>query len=387
MNKTLRISFSLKNAYRVNSILYSLKQIPLIGRLFPETLYQVYGLKIFANILSVIWEVVSVFLGKFLYLALMVIGAGSLYRNVPQEQLFFHILVFLSVIGAFTNTYMFNPSKDKYYAVILMRMDARGYALATYGYAILKIVAGFLPFVLFFGSARNVPVWMCLLIPFFIAGLKLTVAALSLKNYEKTHRAANENLLGKFAWAALAILLASAYGLPAVPLLLPYPVIVTVMLLCVICGLVSLKKIVSFREYRSMYQTLLSSSMRQMDAAKQTVQQQSQKLISSDTDITSSKKGFEYLNELFIRRHQKILWKSSKRIAMVCVFLISAGLLVFSLVPESRKTANELFLTYLPYFVFIMYSINRGTNFTRALFMNCDHSLLTYSFLRSLRLS
>lgn len=382
MNKTLRISFSLKNAYRVNSILYSLKQIPLIGRLFPETLYQVYGLKIFANIISVIWEVVSVFLGKFLYLALMVIGAGSLYRNVPQEQLFFHILVFLSVIGAFTNTYMFNPSKDKYYAVILMRMDARGYALATYGYAILKIVVGFLPFVLFFGSARNVPVWMCLLIPFFIAGLKLTVAALSLKNYEKTHRAANENLLGKFAWAALAILLASAYGLPAVPLLLPYPVIVTVMLLCVICGLVSLKKIVSFREYRSMYQTLLSSSMRQMDAAKQTVQQQSQKLISSDTDITSSKKGFEYLNELFIRRHQKILWKSSKRIAMVCVFLISAGLLVFSLVPESRKTANELFLTYLPYFVFIMYSINRGTNFTRALFMNCDHSLLTYSFFK-----
>ena len=36
MNKTLRISFSLKNAYRVNSILYSLKQIPLIGRLFSE---------------------------------------------------------------------------------------------------------------------------------------------------------------------------------------------------------------------------------------------------------------------------------------------------------------------------------------------------------------
>ena len=37
-------------------------------------------------------------------------------------------------------------------------------------------------------------------------------------------------------------------------------------------------------------------------------------------------------------------------------------------------------MTWLPYFAFIMYLINRGTGFTQALFMNCDHSLLTYSF-------
>ena len=37
-------------------------------------------------------------------------------------------------------------------------------------------------------------------------------------------------------------------------------------------------------------------------------------------------------------------------------------------------------MTWLPYFAFILYLINRGTGFTSALFMNCDHSLLTYSF-------
>ena len=37
-------------------------------------------------------------------------------------------------------------------------------------------------------------------------------------------------------------------------------------------------------------------------------------------------------------------------------------------------------MTWLPYFSFILYLINRGTGFTKALFMNCDHSLLTYSF-------
>ena len=89
MNKTLQISFSLKNTYRVNSILYSLKQIPLIKKLLPESLYKVRGLKICANILSVIWEVVSAFLGKFLYLIIMVIGIGALYETIPQNQLFF----------------------------------------------------------------------------------------------------------------------------------------------------------------------------------------------------------------------------------------------------------------------------------------------------------
>ncbi len=38
------------------------------------------------------------------------------------------------------------------------------------------------------------------------------------------------------------------------------------------------------------------------------------------------------------------------------------------------------------YFVFVMYLINRGTGFTRALFLNCDHSLLTYSFYKQPRM-
>ena len=34
-------SFSLKNTYRVNAILYAIKQIPLIGKLLPDSLYSV----------------------------------------------------------------------------------------------------------------------------------------------------------------------------------------------------------------------------------------------------------------------------------------------------------------------------------------------------------
>ena len=92
MYKTLRLSFSLKNTYRVNSILFGIKQIPLIKKILPDALYSVRGLKIFANILSVIWEIVSMFLGKLLYFVIMICGIGILYRNVPVDQVFLHIL-------------------------------------------------------------------------------------------------------------------------------------------------------------------------------------------------------------------------------------------------------------------------------------------------------
>ena len=150
MNKTLKTSFALKNTYRVNGILFSLKQIPILKKILPATLYQVKGLKYFANVISVIWEVLSTFLGKFLYFLTMVCGIGILYEKVPANQAFLHILLFLTIIGSFANTHLFNPTKDKYYAMFLMRMDAREYTLVNYLYAMIKVVVGFLPFTLLF---------------------------------------------------------------------------------------------------------------------------------------------------------------------------------------------------------------------------------------------
>lgn len=380
MNRTLQISFSLKNTYRVNSILYSLKQIPLLKKLLPQTLYQVRGLKIFANVLSAVWEMISVFLGKLLYFVTMVTGVGFLYKTAAPEQVFFHILLFLTIIGSFANTYLFNPSRDKYYAMILMRMDAKEYALVNYGYALLKVFVGFLLCGLLFGLMQGVAVWQCLLIPFFVVGLKLTMASASLYHYEKTGKTTNENGLSKYAWIGMVLLLAAAYGLPAFGVVVPSAAVTALMLLSLLLGGVALYKIVTFREYREMYQQILAQSMQQMDTAKDKSKQMTQKIISADASITSRRKGFEYLNELFIKRHQKILWKSSKRIAGICLCLIFGILLAFYLAPEIKEKANELLLSFLPYFVFIMYAINRGTGFTKALFMNCDHSLLTYSF-------
>lgn len=382
MNKTLRLSFSIKNTYRVNGILFSLKQIPLLKRLLPATLYKVKGLKIFANILSVLWEIVSAFIGKFLYLATMVWGIGTFYKGLPENEVFLHILLILTVIGSFMKTHLFNPTKDKYYAMILMKMDAREYTLINYIYSMLKIVIGFLPFMIIFGMDRGVPLWLCLILPFCIAGMKLFAAAVTLLDYERRGFGYNEKKLSKYVWGCIALLLVITYAPPAFGLAVPEMASIILFLVCIPLGAIGLKKVLTFRDYYAVNKELLSGLTSQMDntAKTQLTKQTNEKKISADTSITSNRQGFEYLNELFIKRHKKILWNSTKKISYVCAFLVAAVLMIVYLLPEEKSYINKIVMTWLPYFVFIMYAINRGTNFTQALFMNCDHSLLTYSF-------
>lgn len=382
MNKTLKISFSLKNTYRVNTILFSLKQIPILKKLLPATLYKVKGLKVFANIVSVLWEIISVFFGKLLYLFLMVSGPAVLYDKLPTAQVFLHILLFLTIIGGFANTNLFNPSQDKYYAMILMRMDAREYTLVNYIYALLKVVIGFLPFIILFGRDIEIPIWICILLPFAIVGMKLCFSGVILWMDEKKDRNYNESKLNKYQWGAIGLLLIAAYGLPAVGVVLPNAISLLLFFMCIPLGGFGLWKVLTFQDYRAVNQELLRWLNNQMDTPAQIIKEANEKNISADVAITSNRKGFEYLNELFIKRHKKILWNSTKKISYICLFLVAGVQVLLYIRPEVKENLNEMIMTWLPYFAFIMYVINRGTNFTQALFMNCDHSLLTYSFFK-----
>ena len=381
-NNTFRISFSLKNTYRVNSILYGLRQIPLVKRAIPVSLYGIRGIKTFAQILAILWEIISTFLGKALYILLMISGAASLYGDLRQEAVFMHILVCLSVYGAFYNTEMFNPTRDKYYAIMLMRMDAKAYTLVDYGYGILRTAVGFLPMVLFFGLGAGGSLWKCLLLPFSIVGMKLSASAYYLTRYEKSQEAFNAGKPTRFFWISTFVALSAAYGLPARGILLPDMAVNVLLFLPLPAALWAAGKIYSFASYRELCQNLLFQLLNQMDNVKNISRNQSLEAISGDQRISSQKEGFEYLNELFIKRHHRILWKASKRTSVFCLAAVLAGLVACGLAPEVAAALNRIMLTYLPYFAFIMYAINRGTGFTQALFMNCDHSLLTYSFFK-----
>lgn len=376
------ISFRLRNTYKVNTFIYALKSIPGIRKLLPDKLYQSKALKIIGNIISILLEIINIFLGKFLYLLLMIVSLVSLYET-PKNTTFIHILFFLSIIGAFLNTYMFNPTKDKYYAMFIMRMDAKNYSLSNYFYAIIKVFIGFSPFTILFGLLSDVPLWLCFILPLFIASTKIIVSAYSLSLYEKKGIIINENKPVKYIWILTGVFLLLAYGLPYLKITMPIEIAVIIMLVSIFFGLFCLRYLLRFNKYREMYkQVLTSTNMNAVANANQITKETVLSQISIDKKLTSNKKGFAYFNDLFIKRHSKLLLKSAKRVSAASAIVLAIILLITTMNQDIKTSVNNMLLTYLPYFVFIMYLINRGESVTRAMFMNSDHSMLTYAFFR-----
>ena len=385
MLKTFIISFKLQNTYRTNSIIYSIKQLPLIKRILPNSLYKNKGLKIFAGIISILWEIINIFIGKVIYIAAMIFMALSWYKTNNADT-FIHIFTFLTLAGGVLNTYMLNPTKDKYYAIILMNINAREYGLSNYYYQLIKLIVGFLPFTMLFGMIAGVPLWVTIALPFFVLAIKLIVMNYCIYDFKKTHKASNENLPTKFVWGFILVCLLLAYGLPAINITINQTIFLFVFIIAIILGMISLVKIHNFKDYRKMYKQILTQPnvyMQEKTTGTQAIKDISLKQIELDKNYTSNKSGFAYFHDLFVKRHKKILTTAVKKQSVVIVFIIIAMIIGITINDDFKVKTNQIILVYLPYFVFIMYCINRSSSVTTAMFMNCDHSMLTYRIYRT----
>lgn len=384
MINTFWIAFRLQITYRVNTIIYSLKQLPLIKRILPVSLYASKILKTIACIISLLWEIVTIFLYKGLYLALFFI-LPILFSNIDhslQPAFFLNILLFLTIAGAVSNNRLFEPSRDKYYGIILMRLNAAKYTITNYLYELLKIVIGLIGFLIYANIAYHLPLYFCLLVPLAICGAKTISGCYSLYQYQTKGKIRNENSPVKAVWSIIAICCLLAYLPFFTGLVLPLSISIIVLVIMAL-GLIGFIYIYNFSLYRPMYQVLLGHKFSNINAAiKEIADSNYLNSISSDVSITSKKKGYAYFNELFVKRHQKLLWRSAKRITIFTLILLIAAIIALLSFPMIHHQMNKLLINYLPYFVFIIYSFNSGKSVVQAMFRNCDHSMLTYSFYR-----
>ncbi len=383
MLNTFLITFRLRNTYKANSVIWALKGIPLIRKLLPSSLYASRGLKLFANILGGIWEFTFAFLGKAIYLMLIWTQLAIMKANAPDS--FAHVLIFLTLIGGFLNTHIFEPTKDKFYAIFLMRLDAKRYTLTSYVYFLLKMFVGFLGFSLLFGLLAGASVLTCLSIPVYALCVKLCFTALSLDDCKKQSKVYNENKFVPLVWVGVAVFLGLA-ALPYLGFALPQMTLWILTAALLFPTAFAIKYILRFNAYRPIYKELLkpenymgSTGNSAAGAAQQIALQ---KKMTADFSKTSNKSGYKYFNELFMKRHSKLLTRSAKRITLAAVAFFALSALALKLFPDARADVNELCMNYLPYFLFVMYLINRGRTITQAMFMNCDHSMLTYRFYR-----
>lgn len=315
----------------------------------------------------------------------MIFSVLQMYQTNSADT-FLHLFVFLTLCGGVLNTYMLNPTKDKYYAIVLMNIDARKYALSSYYYQLIKLIIGFLPFTILFGTMAKIPLWIQIALPFFVVSIKLIVMNYSLYDFKKTKKASNENIPDKVVWSIVIICLLLAYGLPAINIIVNQEIFLYIFIVTLIIGIYSLIKIHNFKEYKKMYKQILSTSnvyMVENNAGTKAMKENSLKQIELDKSYTSNKSGFAYFHDLFVKRHRKILTKAVKKQSIIIVLIFAVIIIGIQMNSEFKGRINNVLLQYLPYFVFVMYLINRSSTVTQAMFMNCDHSMLTYRIYRT----
>ena len=175
---TLILQLRLHMAYRVNGILYRLR--------FLRLPYENSFAKTLGLVLAVLREIFGILLGKLLYMAVFFAAPLLLIRRELPPELYGHLLVFLTLIGGIFNNNLLNGGRDAYYAVILLRMDARRYTLSAYGYYLLKTAVGFLAAALLVGHLiLRQGLALCLLTPVLVCGVKLLSAGLELRHFHR----------------------------------------------------------------------------------------------------------------------------------------------------------------------------------------------------------
>ena len=384
MLKTLKYTFKLRKTYKTNSVLYVLRQLPFVKKILPPSLSESKVLNFIATLIFLIWEIVAMTYGKVIYYFFGITGIVNLSDTPEASEFFLQTLALFTLVGMVLNVDFLSYRKDKQYALSIFKLNAKEYTLVDLFYSFFKTVVGTMPFILILGPAYNIPLWFCILVPFLVALGKFVYSSFVLKYYDETGEViyAGKKLMSWIIGGGLAFV---TFLLPLFEVKIPVEISMGIMILAGVSGLLCNIKILTYKNYTKINKDMISQSTMAMEKAKNRNNTYVTSTISEDVSVTSNKAGFEYLNDLFVKRHKKLLQKPTNIEAIVVIVLAVLLHGLFLVIGVKRSSMGDLFSRMIPYFSFLVFMLNRGGQYTTALFLNCDRSLLTFSFYKKKR--
>lgn len=384
-------------AMRGNKTLYWLGRIPLIRRLIADSLYADKDSKMTLSVLLWVWRIFKSLFLTLLYVAvlcilplLLVLTPDSLANGFGR---FCWLLLWLSfVAGSLLNPCAVAANPLKYTCVRMMSMDARRFQCWN---ELTYLADYFLTFAITLMAAT------ALLGRGPLPGLLLTVELicahliaewLQVLVYDRTKRP----LYGRVGFTLIVIFggLAAAYA-PAMARDLQthnWLLSVPVLLLFLLGGGSAAFLLARYpRWYRLALDTCTPEKVsvelaqkKQRAAAFRDVQLKDSDLTAEDSCAALS--GWEYLQALFFRRHSRMMYKPLKYILIaIAAVTVLGGVLLALLRSPSISGAFSNITAVLPYFVFVLYTVQSnimGNRITKAMFYNCDVSMLKFGWYR-----
>ncbi len=424
----------LRSIIGYNGLVYALKKIPVIGKHLPDRLYSLTALKVIYWIFHIIKEVSMLFIGKIfglgmIYLAALLLNKGyigyGMAEGISSPNLYASFALFMFIIyalfGLLINTRLFKCTTEKEYLVFMLRMNARTLNNTLFIFDLGKLVIGYLiaGIVAIIGGA---PFWLWLGIPVLAVCIKLFGAGVLAAFYRSKHK--HNKLLKGSTWGLIVRLLLVFMLLPVFMVLVINGYYVPLQYMLIIAAVFVLLGIWGFWELSRFDENLHRRALRdnivrnEIESYKEPDHSKQFKRLKAKGTVKGDKKGFEYLNALFVRRHRTML--VLKAVIFTIVVLLIIALVLFEFIYGyarrfgSDSTWNMLFNNLINFFTGHGYADalhpfdeNAATLFfrdcaskqlllmiiplsiadisfksTQAMYINCDNSLMTFSFFK-----
>ncbi len=383
MIKLLKKSLEIDITYSTNSILYILRQLPVLKDLITKDIYGSRGFKSFIRVVAMIWMFLKSLLFKFFYFFCIFSFVTATFPDAIIKS-YFHIYFVLTVLGIFLNNKLLNMNKKLYISIVLFQMDGTKYLRS------MILWNQFLNFILnsicmfFFGHLLSSPIQYSISLIVLTFFARLIGEALNIWYYQKYHYIWYSNL--KLYWTIVLGLLAVT-ALPGIDIYIPFVGIMITTGCFVLLGSFAFRYLWKIANYKLFIHKISSvtnimDTKNDKDYLRQAMVSVREKDKEIDAKKIEGKKGYDLFNTIFFERHKEILLRSAKKYSVICIGIYIVASYVCLQFPEYHDSMKSFLETKLGWFFLVMYFINRGAIITQAMFFNCDHSMLTYNFYR-----
>ena len=396
MIETLKNIYKINMSNRINFLIYYFKYIPLIGRLLKDTVYKELKIKKIISIFVLISKGVNGFIGSIVYVVIAIgLPIFFLYKDYSTENkysVFVYLLFVLSfMIGAFAISKVLDSSKEKFICVKLMKMRAKDYGISiVFGANIWGFIC-LLPTLIIASKVLGGTIFQGIALAFLITMFRFIGEAFHLFVFEKK----NIILCKKYIFVIIycVLMLAVAYVPVVFHVILPidkYLLNPVVMLIILISGIASISYILNYKLYYKAFNSANKLTELFLDEYKlneikfEDVKIDEKEFEKSELNskLFDNKEGYEYLNAIFFKRHKKLLYKPMFIELIIIVILFAISFIAQIIVPSFMHKFFEGIYNIFPGLVFIMYMLSNSKRITKAMFYNCDISLLRYGFYR-----
>ena len=379
--KTLQIDV----AYSVNSFIYILRRLPILGDLFTDDVYQSKVIKSIVALFGSLFSLARALFLKFMYFFVIYFISFKFFKS-SMVLSFFHIYFFLTILGMFINNKLLNTSKKKYFSVILFNMDATKFFRANIFWNVLtNMIFNSVVIYIFIDKLLIAPtIYYTILLIVFTMLIRLIGEALNIIFFKKYNYIWYTN--SSLYFSVLVVLLGCCL-LPFFKFLIPIKTIEITMLILIPFSIMSIIYLLKVKDYKLIYKKLsqmtnVMDSKHEKDYLRQAMVEVKDKDKEIDTKIIEKKEGYDLFNTIFFERHKEILLRSARKYSFILIIIyIILGYVMFKY-SNYNKSIAELLHYKLAIFIMIMFFINRGAIITQAMFFNCDHAMLRYNFYR-----